>query len=77
MTSLDPEIISDPQPAEHIVTDLHEVLKNLRRIEQKIDGLISRLDKWEPVADAALRMQQGMIMRRLGRGKGTGNDGRP
>jgi phage shock protein A len=71
MTSLDPEIIADPQPGEHIVTDLHEVLKNQRRIEQKIDALTARLDKWEPIANAALRMQQGALMRRLGRGKGN------
>jgi hypothetical protein len=47
--------------ADHILIDVHEILRRLTELE-------TRLAKYEPLADAALRLQEGARMKLLGRG---------
>jgi hypothetical protein len=46
---------------DHLLIDVHEILRRLHDLE-------TRLAKYEALGDAALRLQDGARMRRLGRG---------
>jgi hypothetical protein len=55
---------------EHLQVDQHETLKRLVRVEAALTRIEGAMLKYEPLAAAALRLQDTARMRLLGKGGG-------
>ena len=52
---------------EHIIIDIHEILR-------RIDGIEKKIEHWEAAAGPLLRMRDATRLRKLGKGKPDATD---
>lgn len=62
LSDMQPEISDELATWEHVLTGIHEILRRIDRIEQKIEH-------WEAAAGPLLRMRKGARFRDLGKGR--------
>lgn len=59
---MQPEISEELATWEHVLTDIHEILRRIARIEKKIEH-------WEAAAGPLLRLRDAGRLRKLGKGR--------
>lgn len=69
---MQPESGEPPPAGEHIVTDIHEILRRLEAFEQRDAefkaALLERIERWEKIAAPFARLKEAGRLARLGKG---------